>query len=248
LKVTGPVGWTISPADIPTDGVSRDWPVELYAPVEFDLWPMKNIFEIELQADSPVKYEFGIAGAGLWKMLGFYYDALPDPDNPVQCRRAMNHHFVSLDKEYLPEPGVDVEKQYSEWSRTLGRPALIPSCEHEIDMSRLVGLRGPYCAYLARTVVSPVSRPGYFVVGNNDAYRIYLNGEKVAEVDEHVWWTPFNNVHKVELKEGENHILVKLLKRGDDLHFTMGIRNDEGPRRELGFHCQDWTIDLADKL
>jgi hypothetical protein len=107
----------------------------------------------------------------------------------------------------------------------------------------LLGLRGPYCAYLARTVISPGACPAYLVVGNNDAYRLYLNGERVAEVNESVWWTPFNNVHPVELRAGQNEILVKLLKRGEALRFTVGFRARTG---EGGHNREDWLVDLAD--
>jgi hypothetical protein len=58
-----------------------------------------------------------------------------------------------------------------------------------------------------------------------------------------VWWAPFNNVHPVSLRAGENHILVKLLKRGDDLRFTLGFRAKTDRR---GFNSEDWLVDLAD--
>jgi len=179
----------------------------------------------------------------LWRLLGVYYDAVPDEADPVQKRRRMNQHFVSLQRAYLPEPDVDVDRVFRDWSQKLGQAAVVPSYEHEIDLSRLVGLRGPYCAYLARTVISPEERAAYIVVGNNDGYRLYLNGELIAEVDEHVWWAPFNNVHPVELRAGPNHLLVKLLKRDNELTFTLGLRADTGRPHH---NHEDWLIDLAD--
>ena len=80
-------------------------------------------------------------------------------------------------------------------------------------------------------------------MGNNDSYRLYLNGELVAEVDESAWWTPFNNVHLVSLRAGENQVLVKLLKRGDDLRFTLGFR---AKTDRPGSNHEDWLVDLAD--
>jgi hypothetical protein len=204
---------------------------------------MKHVFTVRLEMERPLAYTFGVAGASLWRFLGVYYDALPDEDDPIQRRRAFNYHFVSLERTYVPGPDTDVEGLYNAWSRVLGRPALLPSYEHEVDPSRLVGLRGPYCAYLARTVLSPEERRAYIVVGNNDGYRLYLNGELVAEVDECVWWTPFNNVHEVRLREGTNQLLVKLLKRGDVLRFTLGFRAKTGPG---GHNREDWLVDLAD--
>jgi ADP-ribosylglycohydrolase len=245
LSVTGPAGWTIVPQETTVDAVHCAIPVTVNAPAPASVaqWPMKNLFHVELGANPPLTYAFGVAGAGLWQFLGAYYDALPDPDDPVQRRRKFNQHFVSLARTYLPEPDVDVGALYAAWSQKLGRPATVAAYEREIDLSRLIGLRGPYCAYLARTVISPEEREAYLVVGNNDSYRLYLNGERVAEVDECVWWAPFNNVHPVSLRAGENHILVKLLKRGDDLRFTLGFRAKTDRR---GFNSEDWLVDLAD--
>jgi hypothetical protein len=244
LTIEGPVGWTIVPNAATVDGAHRAIPVTLHAPAHTAEWPMRNLFTARLATDPPLTYTFGVAGAGLWQLLGVYYDALPDETDPVQQRRRFNQHFVSLERAYLPEPHVDVAGLYQAWSRKLGQPALVPAYEREIDLSRLIGLRGPYCAYLARTIISPDERPVYLVIGNNDGYRLYLNDELVAEVDESVWWAPFNNTHNVTLKPGPNRLLIKLLKRGDDLRFTLGVRADTGSRH--GHNTEDWLVDLAD--
>jgi hypothetical protein len=246
LTVQGPAGWQAVPDAAPVDAVRRTVTVALHAPMDGDTWPMRHLFTAQLETDPPLEYAFGVTGAGLWKLLGVHYDPLPDGRDPVQKQRRMNHHFVDLKHPYLPEPDLDVEALYQSWSRKLGRPAIVASYEHEIDLSGLVGLRGPYCAYLARTVISPQARPAYAVVGNSDGYRLYLNGELVAEVDECVWWTPFNNVHPVQLRRGPNQLLLKLLKRRDKIRFTLGFRARTGKRG--GHNHEDWLVDLADAI
>ena len=52
-----------------------------------------------------------------------------------------------------------------------------------------------------------------------------------------------NNVHSVTLRRGTNQVLVKLLKRGDALKFTFGLRANTGAS---GQNCEDWLVDLAD--
>lgn len=245
LTVEGPPGWTIAPKTARIDDLQRTVSLVVTAPADVKEWPMRNLFTAKLDTTPPTSYSFGIAGAGLWRFLGVYYDAVPDEKNPVQTSRRFNQHFVSLAKAYIPEPVADADALFKTWSRKLGRPAVVASYEHEIDLSHLIGLRGPYCAYLARTVISPDERSVYLMVGNNDGYRLYLNGQKVGEMDESTWWAPFNNAHKVKLRAGENQLLVKLLKRGDDLKFTLGIRADTGACGG-GFNCEDWTVDLAD--
>jgi ADP-ribosylglycohydrolase len=246
LVVDGPPGWTVTPSTAAVDATLRSVPVTLHALADVVEWPQRHLFTARLEADVPVEHTFGVAGAGLWQLLGVHYDALPDAHDPDQGRRRFNHHFVALDHEYLPgEPDLDVDALYRIWSHKLGRPALIPSYEHEVDPSRLIGLRGAYCCYLARTVVSPEQREAYIVIGNNDAYRLYLNGELVAEREECLWWTPFNNDHRVTLRRGENHFLLKLLKRGDELRFTLGLRAATD-RYRAGHNMEDWLVDLAD--
>jgi ADP-ribosylglycohydrolase len=244
LKIEGPAGWIAAPASAQVGPLRREVPVTLIAPEQPDTWPQKHLFAATLNG---VRHEFGVAGAGLWKFLGLYYDALPDPKDPVQVARAFNHHYVSLKKEYLSEPKVEVEAGFREWSRKLGRPAVIRSFEHEIDLGQLVQLTGPYCAYLAREVISPDDREVYAMIGNNDSFRLYVNDELAAEVDESVWWTPFNNTPKIRLRKGKNRLVLKLLKRSDLLNFTIGFRDLATPHGYGGvFNWQDWIIDLAD--
>jgi hypothetical protein len=244
LIVTGPDGWTITPATALVDEIHRNIPITLTAPKYLDVWPMKNLFTASIDTKPALSCTFGVAGTGLWKLLGIYYDELPEEGNAVQQSRRFNQHFVSLKRAYLPEPGVDVDGLFAAWSRKLGRPAVVPSYEHEVDVTRLVGLRGPFCAYLSRTVISPDARPAYLVIGNNDGYRLYLNGELVAEMDESTYWAPFNNAVQVQLKPGPNQILLKLLRRGDEVKFTFGLRHDTGHPGKM--NCEDWMVDLQD--
>ncbi len=245
LSVRGPDGWEVVPESARVAAAHRSARFALHAPSLDDVreWPMRNIFTARLEGDPPVEHAFGVAGAGLYRFLGAYYDPLPDEDSPVQRRRRMNHHFVELSRPYLPEPDVDVDGLYRDWTERLGRPALLFSYEREVAPDRLVGLHGPHCTYLARTVISPEERPAYIVVGNNDGYRVYLNGELVGEADECVYWTPFNNVHGVKLRAGPNELLLKLLKRREGFRFTLGFRADTG---RGGHNTEDWLVDLAD--
>jgi ADP-ribosylglycohydrolase len=245
LTVTGPAGWVVVPHAATVGPTRRAVPVTLHAPTAPNEWPMRNTFTVHLEADPALEYTFGVAGAGLWKFLGVYYDALPEEGNEKQMHRRFNQHFVSLTREYVPEPGADVDELYQAWSRKLGRPAIVASYEHEIDPAQLIGLRGPYCCYLARTVVSSQEREAYIVVGNNDGFRLYLDGELVAEEDECLWWAPFNNVYRLTLRQGTNHLLLKLLRRGEDLRFTLGFRAATDEWRPQ-HNCEDWLVDLSD--
>lgn len=253
LSLNGPEGWTFTPNNIPVTAVNLENVISIHAPAQVDVWPMRNLFQVTLTGSDlaePLVHEFGITGAGLWQFLGAYYDAVPDEEDRVQKARAFNHHFVSLQRPYLAhEPHFDRRELSAEWSRTLGKPPIVPSYEHGIRPETLIGLRGPYCAYFARTVLSPRERDAYLIVGNTDSYRLYLNGELVAEIEECLSWTPFNNAHPVTLREGDNELVVKLLKRSDNFRFTLGIRE----RQNLygygfGPNKQDWVVDVRDRV
>jgi hypothetical protein len=248
LTILAPGGWTVVPERAVIDPLHRQAQFALRAPSHPGAFTMKNLFTARLELQPPLEHTFGVAGAGLWKLLGVYYDELPDPNDSFQQRRRFNQHFVSLQRAYIPEPSPDVDALFETWSRKLGKPALIASYEHEIDLKQLIGLRGPCCAYLARTVISPNEREVYLVIGNNDSFRLYLNRALVAEQEESTWWAPFNCSYRVRLNQGENHLLVKLLRRGDELRFTLGFRHVERSlTRQSGHNIEDWVIDMADK-
>ena len=244
LTIEGPDGWTVVPSSVRVNALQPTIPVTLHAHRDVTAWPLQNLFTARISGEHPAEHTFGIAGASLWKLLGVYYDALPKDGDDVEFRRRHNQHFVALDRDYLPEPIQNPDALWQAWSRKLGEPAVIPSHEHEINLNSIVGLRGAYCAYLSRTIISPDDRSIYLVVGNSDSFRLYLNNELIGESDECVWWAPFNNSYKVNLRQGTNDVVVKLLKHNNDHRFTLGLRADTG--MEWGFNTEDWSIDLAD--
>jgi hypothetical protein len=245
LSVETPEGWRAEPARAVLDSGAQEACFALHAPANPDVWPVKNLFTARL--DDAAELRFGVAGAGLWRLLGVHHHLDPPEDVPHKAQRAWHHHFASIDRDYLPEPDLDVRALHAECSRILGFEALVVSRENEINLDALLGLSGPYCAYLARTVVAPRAHPTHIVVGNTDSFRIYLNGKLVGERDEHIWWTPQNNSYLVDLKEGPNLLVVKLIKQDSpSWRFTLGFRPHEGPKAPQGQHFLDWDVDLAD--
>ncbi len=242
LSIECPPGWTAQPPRAKVDPENRCVDVTLHPDPQVAHWPMSNLFQARL--GNSAARRFGIMGEPLWMFLGVYFDPKRDPQASwEQPRNQMNHHYVDLARAYLPEPAVDIEAQYQRWSRILGRPAMVPAVGGtEIDVRRLIGLRGEYCVYLARRVLVSQARQAAVVIGNNDAFRVYVNGELAKESNSVAMWTPHNHVQSITLRQGENLLLVKLVKRTDHLRFTLGLRdNTEG--RWWGL---DWLTDLVD--
>jgi len=267
LSVTGPDGWAIAPATAQVGPLRSSVKVSLHAPEDADVWPQKNLFTVRL---GDLSYTFGVAGAQLWKLIGVHFDAVPGDYVPkdVGRRRRFNHHFVSLERDFIPEPVQDVDGLFATWSERIGKRAVVPAYERVVDPSCLVGLRGPLVFYLARTVISPDDRLVHIGIGNTDSYRLWVNGELVGEADEATWWTPFNNVHsKVALKKGVNEIVLKMVRPRDETKLTFGMRSadlhpyilskfKDRPRPEgapppdpaMAFNVADWVVDLADEV
>ena len=78
------------------------------------------------------------------------------------------------------------------------------------------------------------------IVGNSDGFRLLVNGENVLEKDEIRLWTPYNNFTLIDLKEGENEFVVKLLRRTASLKFSLGLRIYDGNH----WHKSRWCTDL----
>lgn len=148
----------------------------------------------------------------------------------------------------MPEPDLDVEQRFAEFSRVLGRPAVLPSYEYEVAPERLIGLEGAWCAYCARTIISDREQPATLTIGHSNAFRVYLNGALVGESRERLVWAPWNSFYDVTLRKGRNTLLLKLIREGVDFRFTLGLKSHRSSRNELGIHCKDWFHDLSDGL
>jgi hypothetical protein len=48
----------------------------------------------------------------------------------------------------------------------------------------------------------------------------------------------------VRLKAGPNRLLLKLVKRGDELRFTFGLR--AVGKLHPGFNANDWIVDIGE--
>lgn len=240
LALTAPAGWQVLPGAARVGPLQREATFTLYAAADMPAMPMRNLFTAQLGVEPT--FTFGVAGAALWQFLGVYFDPQAQVDSALTISRPWQHHAVDLRREYLPEPEPDVAALYARWSHMLGRPALVVARERTVELEQVTGLQGEYVAYLARTIISPEARDVLLAIGNTDGFRLYLNGELVHEADEQPWWSPFNYMIPARLRAGENHLLVKLAKRGETQKWTLGIRLADKP----GHNATDWCVDLAD--
>ncbi|MEN6480013.1 MAG: ADP-ribosylglycohydrolase family protein [Anaerolineales bacterium] len=237
LTITPPPGWACLPNSGHISAAQPTVTCQLYLAPDVPSLAQANLFTARLGEQS---YTFGVAGEGLYRFLGVYFEPLPPEGDALAARRRMNHHFVTWGKDYAA--GADPDALFAHWSQVLGRPAVLAARENELDLTQMTGLRGACVAYFDRTVLSPDERDVYLVIGNTDAFRLRLNGIELAAVDERVAWSPFNTIVPAHLRAGANRLWLELVRRGDEMRFTLGIRQS-GPRGRNG---HDWCTELAD--
>lgn len=177
-----------------------------------------------------------------WKLYGPFFHQLNQPMNPdlpsphgegcvLPDLVCMVNNEVFLDRAYLPETPPDFSGV---------QPAFVARAyEDFIPFDDCFRLEGQVCGYAVTEVNAERDVDIYAVIGNNDGYILWVNGEEVQRKDEIRLWTPYNNSTKLHLHEGKNTIVLKLLRRTEKLKFSFGLRRNNGRH----WHCNRWYTD-----
>ena len=186
----------------------------------------------------------GFATADSWHLAGPYFEMFPDPvrpedypsahgpDSDLPSLEGMVNNHVLLDSEYIDEIGIDEAVMKNATLR-------IDACEDLLP--RLpAGYIGQACFYLTKRIYVPTDRRVWVVIGNTDAFSLWVNGTRKMSVDENRIWTPYNNSMLIDLAAGGNTITLKLLRRTSDFSFSLGLRAYEGKH----WHQQKWLTDV----
>jgi hypothetical protein len=235
-----PAGWT------------RRFPCTVYHIKDARSLNQSNHFTAVFQESNPKTAErkktekhFGIAGASIYRLYGPYWDYY-DTEEYDECPWLKNGlampdgaanfaDFVSIRKEYLAEP-LDADKT---------EDMLIHACEDRLPLDEAIGMTGPCCVYLSQQIDYPQDEDVNLIVGNNDSFRLWLNGARVAEERESRYWMPFNHIYPVHMKKGINNLSLKLIRRSPSFAFSIGIR---GTERKRSFNDNDWITDYSTSL
>lgn len=194
----------------------------------------RNILKLSFKEQ---EYLFGIAGASIWSVFGPFFEALVKEDprdlpkpHPEGCilpnLECMVNNAAYLGNDYPVSVESLVEMNAKE--DILPFDELFPF------------FTGQGCLYAKQEFLSPDDRDVWLVVGNNDGCKVWVNDVLVLEKDEIRLWTPYNNSNLVHLQQGKNTIWVKLLKRTENLKFSIAFRLYEG----VHFHRKRWIVDM----
>lgn len=209
-----------------------------------EIKPTKANIENIYPTDEGLKAAYESITPIKWNVYGPYFEQpdwemnpnYPSP-HPEGCVLpdivCMVNNEALLDKEYIDE-------------KTLAMPdgdfiGTIAAYEDKINIDDVITMEGQMCVYLQTEVNSPKEQQAWFIVGNTDGFKIWLNGEEVLAKDEIRLYTPYNNFCLVNFKEGRNTITVKALKRTDSVEFALGIRQYNGSH----WHRSKWHTDIV---
>ena len=170
-----------------------------------------------------------------WKIYGPYYDQLNLPMNP-DYPSPHGEGCVLPDIVCMVNNEAFLDKEYEKGEIA----AEIEAYEDIIEIDKYITMEGQYACVAETTIISPEDKRIWAIVGNNDGFSLKVNDNVLLEKDEMRLWTPYNNFCFVDLKKGENKILIKLLKRSKSLDFSIGFRIYDGNH----WHKSKWCTDL----
>jgi ADP-ribosylglycohydrolase len=194
----------------------------------------KNILQLSFLEEV---YSFGIAGSSIWNVYGPFSEALKKEDQR-DLPKPHTEGCVLPNLECMVNNAVYLHKEYPYATDT---PILMSTKEDLLPIDMVFPyFIGQGCWYAEQEFLSPDERDVWLVIGNNDGFTIWINNFMVLEKDEIRLWTPYNNSNLVHVKQGKNTIRIKLLRRTENLRFSLAFRLYNG----VHYHRNRWIVDM----
>lgn len=196
--------------------------------------PQRNLIGAAFRADGAdvaCERTFGLSGASRMKLIGPFWDnydttkhdADPFKDRMPAGLMAMFNGFVDIDRPYIDESFVGLDEVPGHY---------VNMHEDVIRAQSLLSYRGPCCLYLVHDFYSPEDRHGVeMLVGNEGAFKLWLNGVTIGRSNESAMWMPYNHSIKVGLKAGHNRMVIKLIRRNRASDFSYLLRSEQSGMR-----------------
>lgn len=219
-----------------TPGSSVSLDIVLAVKENTEVLPQRNLIQVSFVQNGVVTASdnFGLSGAARMKLLGPFwdeYDTTQHDQNPYGSKMqrrpdgtpdlySMFNGFVQLDRPYVDETFVNVDQEQGVY---------VDFHEDRLDLSTAVGYQGPCCVYLIHDVFCPEDRDRVeLLVGNNDGYKLWLNGACIMQGQGPRRWMPYNDYRQdVSLTKGVNRFIFKLVRSGDHCWFSYAMRSEE---------------------
>lgn len=127
-----------------------------------------------------------------------------------------------FDVTFPPEPGGPEGEV--EWREVPGEAIVEPG---KIDLNKIEGASHT-CGYLRTRIVAEEACTAKLEIGSDDGVIVWLNGEQVHAKNAMRGLTLGSDVVNVELREGENELLLKITQGGGGWEAAVRIRSEEG--------------------
>lgn len=253
IEINGkPAGWEISSIDkkvqIPGNSMV-EFKISIKTMDTVTILNQTNIIKVGFCDENHLeiaKIDFGIAGALIWKTFGPYIEprefvsneSVPPchgPESALPVVETMFSNMALPDREYLDEKLLVKDADQIKPERT------ITAYEDLIPVDKSFGTYGEATFYLITDLWFEKELNTWIVIGNSDAFKIWINGELIQDFDEARTWQPQSHGSTVHFNEGSNRVILKLTRRAQNLKFSFGIRG----LAEKHYHAQKWITDFA---
>ena len=190
---------------------------------------------------------FGIAGATPWKLCGPFWRTEPisntelilehiDDKTPYNAlmvnskhegnRTDKKRHFhlnfePDCEMDYIDEKELFTPVQTNYANREYEQ-TMVSVPEDSFRLDDFFGFQGPCTAYLSRIIVADEDMETFLQIGHTCPFKLYVNGEMVAERSYCEHWTA-ENVHldQIKLHKGENKIVFRVTRVNADAKFNV---------------------------
>lgn len=218
--------------------------LEFNLPYETEVVYETNIIELILSnADEEERYSFGLSGNTLWKMSGPFWVTEPECNTELLLKHITDRrpykalmgnsltegNFFDKMRQFHLNFKVEKDKEFVTWDELfeplnqdhpLYEQTLIGTAEDSIEVSDYFGFKGPCVVYLSRVILCEEDREVFVQIGHSTPFKLYLNGEIIAERDYCDNFTAENvHIENVKLKKGENKLCIRLTKINSDTKF-----------------------------
>ena len=137
----------------------------------------------------------GTISLSKWSLVG----PLPPPDGRIEA---------TFDHQYGPELDVDLDRKFAADSIAWQTEQdFVDGTPHALSET-------PGATYLYRTIEAPSARMVELSFGSDDAIRVWCNGKEILANNLNRGVEPDQDKAKVDLREGTNELLIKIVNTG----------------------------------
>lgn len=203
--------------------------------------PQKNITRAVFLQDGQetASLTYGLSGAYRMKLIGPFfdlYDTRQFDSNPFDQKTPtslfpMFNGYADIDRPYADETfpkGWDADGQRINLHRD------------DLEIEDYISYQGPCCVYLKYDFISPREIPCTVFAGNNQPFKLWMNGRLIVSDSEGCIPTIYNRSGDAVIREGENELIIKLIRKNSPIVFGLRFRN-------LAYRLH-WVVDLSSKI